>query len=354
MPTYPIVTSLCFLAFLLPAAADTFVMKNGSKLEGSILSEDANSYLLEVQVTKTIKDERRILKANVQKIEREYPDQIAFAAIKKLTPTPDLLTPENYAKRIRAVEKFLADFRLTSKSKEAEAILATLKAEANEVLAGGIKLNGKIVPAAQYSANAYEIDARIQEAKIRKLVKDAQSLQALRVFSRFGNDFQNTTAYAEVVPLMKQVITSYMGEAGQSLANFDARMKKRNVGLERMPMADRRLTENAIREENSELEARFKKEKDAKLGWVTIHPFFKPSLEDTMTFAKQELARLSAMKNEPVMDGGKAFRDAMALVQSKADAAEIATAIAAAKTAMVPERYLLMLETAAPGDAAKR
>jgi hypothetical protein len=354
MPIHPIPTTLCFLALLFPAAADTFVLNNGSKLEGSILSEDATSYLLEVRVTKTIKDERRILKADVKKIEREYPDQIAFAAIKKLTPTPDLLTPEEYAKRIRAVEKFLGDFRLTSRSKDAEAILATLKAEANEVLAGGIKLNGKIVPAAQYSANAYEIDSRIQAAKIRKLVKNAQSLQALRVFSGFGKDFQNTTAYAELVPLMKQVITSYLQELNQSLTSFEARVKERKVGLERMPTADRRLTENAIREETAELETRFKKEKDAKLDWVTIHPFFKPSLEDTMTFAKQELARLSAMKNQPVVDGGKAFRDAMTLVQSKADAAEITAAIAAAKTAMVPERYMTMLEAGAPGNAANR
>ncbi len=145
-----------------------------------------------------------------------------------------------------------------------------------------------------------------------------------------------------------------MGEVGQSLASFEARVKERNVGLDRMPLADRRLTENAIREETAELEARFKKEKDAKLDWVTIHPFFKPSLEDTMTFAKQELARLSAVKNEPVVDGGKAFRDAMTLVQSKADAAEITAAIAAAKTAMVPERYLAMLEAGAPGNADNR
>ena len=354
MPTHPLATSLCFLALLFPAAADTFVMKDGSKLEGSILSEDASSYLLEVRFAEGIKDERRINKADVKKIERVYPDQIAFAAIKKLTPTPDLLTPEEYAKRIRAVEKFLGDFRLTSRSKEAEAILATLKAEANEVLAGGIKINGVIVPAAEYSANAYEIDARIQAAKIRKLVNDAQSLQALRAFPGFGNDFQNTTAYAELVPLIKQVITSYMGEVGQSLASFEARVKERKVGLDRMPIADRRLTENAIREETAELEARFKKEKDAKLDWVTIHPFFKPSLEDTMTFAKQELVRLSAVKNEPVVDGGKAFRDAMTLVQSKADAAEITAAIAAAKTAMVPERYLAMLEAGAPGNADNR
>jgi hypothetical protein len=138
------------------------------------------------------------------------------------------------------------------------------------------------------------------------------------------------------------------------LASYDARVKERNVGLERMPMADRRLTENAIREETAELEARFKKEKAAKIGWVTTHPFFKPSLEETMTFAKQELVRLSAVKNEPAVDGGKAFHDAMVLIQGKGEAADIAVEISAAKTAMVPERYLSKLEAAVPAGALNR
>lgn len=345
MKKHPFAAALSCLTLALPAAADTFLLKDGTTLEGSILREDQTSYTLEVNVTKSIKDERVVAKADVKKITAENLDLIAFEAIEKLIPSPDFLTADDYEKRIRAVEKFLIDHRGT-KSKEAKAILADLKAEANEILAGGVKLGGKIVPLSDYRANAYEIDARIQEAKIRRLVGDSMHLQALREFVAFDREFRNTTACAALVPLIKQVITHHMTETELALSTLDARIKERELGLQRMSAADRPRTENAILEENAELAARFKSEKDAKLGWVTTHPFFKPSLDETMTFGKVELTRLSALKT-PVLDGGKAFRDAMMLIESKGEPAAITTAITAAKTAGVAPRYLAILEAAA-------
>ena len=343
--------SLGLLAFTFPAAADTFVLKNGSKVEGVILHEDATTYTLEVMVTKSIKDERAVAKADVVKIEREDPGQKTFAAIGALTPTPDALTAEEYAQMIRKTEKFLRDYPTSLKSKAAMAILATLKVEANEVLAGGIKLNGKIIPSEERAANRYAIDALVQKAKILRLVNESNSLQALRAFSEMNKDFRNTTAYSELVPLMQQVITSYMQEIGQSLATLEARIKEQNVGLERMSTVDRHSTETAIQQQNAAIEAQFKKESDAKTGWVTVYPLFKPSLEATLTFAKQELVRLAATKSTPVVDGGRIFRDTLALIQSHGDPAKVAPEIKAARTAMVPQRYIAILEAAAAGNA---
>ena len=304
--------------------------------------------MIEVKVTKNIRDERVIAKADVEKIERVRPDKLAFAALEKLIPTPDLLTSADYAKRIRTVEQFVAKYRLSANLKDAKEMLATLKSEANEILAGGIKLNGKIIPAAEYQANAYDIDARIQEAQIRRLASDLKYLQTLRTFINFERNFRHTASYRALIPLINQVITSHMAEAGQLLATFEAREKERKTGLDRMPRAARRLTENAIREENATMEAQFIKEKDARIGWVSVHPFCKSTLDETMVFGQQELARLATVRDEPVVDGGKAFRDTLRLIQSKGEAAAITTAITAAKAAMLPARYIAILEAAAP------
>lgn len=354
MKTYPIAGALCGLALTLAAAADTFVMKDGSKYAGSILRETATSYVLKVQVTKSIKDERVIAKADVVKIERQaQPVPNDFAAISGLTPVPDLQAPEEYAKRIRTVEKYLVDHRMTAKYKDAEVILATLKTEQQEIGAGAIKLDGKLIAPAEYKTNAYDVDARIAELKIRKLVKDGQYLLALRAFSGFQSDFRNTTAYSDLAPLISQVITSHVAEAAASLASFEARVKQRNAGLTRMSTTDRRTTESAIRQESADLDARFKSEKDAKLEWVTLHPFCRPALEDTVNFAKLELGRLAAIKNEPAKDGGKIFRDAMTLIQSKGGSSDakpaILTAITGANNAQLPQRYISILEAAVPG-----
>lgn len=347
MKTRHLAHTCLFLGLSATLSADTFQLKDGSTLEGRILREDATSYVLEVQVTKSIKDERTIAKADVRSIEREQPDLKAFEAIQPLLPTPDLLTADEYAQRIRAVEKFLSDHRGSSRSKVAKEMLAKLKSEANEILAGGIKMNGKIVPPAEYRANAYEIDARVQEARIRSLIKGGNLLPALRSFNDMSRDFRNTTAHQEILPLVTQAINSYLAEVGQTLAGFDARMRERQVGLERMSSADRASTEAAIKEETAELETRLKAEKEAKIGWVTTSPYLKASLDETMTYGKQELNRLSALKSAPFVDGGKAYRDALQLIKSGGDKTAVATAITAAKGAQIPQKYIAELEAAA-------
>lgn len=347
MKNRPIAASLWLCSLIVPAMADTFVLKDGTRLEGRILREDPTNYHLEVQVTKSIKDEKVVAKADVTKIERAQADLIAFEPISKLVPTPDLLTSEEYTVKIRAVEKYLADYRGGAKSKEAKEILATLKTEANEILAGGIKMNGKIVSPNEYRANAYDIDARVLETKIRSLAKEARYLEALRAFGELGRDFRNTNSYMEVIPLIDQVIATYTAEISQQLATYDARMKEREIGLQRMPADQRTATERAIRDETAAFEARLKSEKESKIGWVTTDPNFKPSLDETLTFAKQEVTRLATVKSTPFSDGGKIYRDGLVLILGKGDKAAVSSMLGAAKTAMIAPAYIARLEEAA-------
>jgi hypothetical protein len=348
MKRNPALGALCLLAVALPCAADTFLLKDGTTLNGAVVSEVGDSYVLEVQITKSIKDERKIAKSDVVKITRELPGEAAFEPISKMVPTPDLLTADDYKAKIAIVEKFVKEHRDSSKLSNAKAILATLKSESDAVAAGGIKFNSKILTTSEYQANAYDLDARVQEAKIRGLVNSNQFLQALRGFAEFNRDYRNTFSYGALVSLMRQVIQSQLAEAKQSLLTLDARTKEQTLGIQRMPLADRKITEGAIREENALIEARYKAEKDAKQNWVTTSPFHKASLEDTVKFCEQELTRLGAAQTALGVDGGKAYRDAWTATHG-GNAAAVSAALAAAKTAAVPARYLAPLEAAAKG-----
>lgn len=347
MKTHSASALLWLSFFTLPAMADTIVLKDGTTLEGSVLREDATSYVVEVQVTKSIKDERVIAKADVETIKKERADAAAFEAIAKLVPTPDALPAGEYAQRIRAVEKFLKDHRLTPKGKQAQEMLATLQAEVKQIAAGGIKMNGRMIPAAEYRANAYEIDARIGAANISRLIKQSRFLEALRAFSAFDRDFENTAARDELLPEITSAMRSYLNGIKQSLSTFEARTKQRQIGLDRMPAADRRASEAAIAEENAMLEKRLASEEEQKIGWVSTHPFFEDSLEETVEFGNRELERLAKADSSPEVDGGKAYRDALSLIQSGGAQADVAGAITKAKAAGVSGRYIEILEAAA-------
>lgn len=331
----------------LSANADTFTLKDGTRLEGRILKEDANSYVIEVQVTKSIKDERVIPRDSVVKVEGEKKDLIAFESIAHFIPTPDALTANDYDTRISAVEKFLKGYPESSKASQAKAILSTLKNEANEILTGGIKSNGKLITAAEYRVNLLDIDAGIHEAAIRALLKEGRYLEALRAFSSFENDYRNTKARAALLPDIIKTINGYLAQTSHALAGYDALIKERDIGLQRMQLEDRRQTQAALADEAAAFEKRLKAEKEAKIGWVSTSPSFKPSLEETMTFGKQELTRLTAAAPPLAVDAGTAFRDTLRKIQNSPDAAAKTAALGEAKAAMVSDKYLAILQAAA-------
>ncbi len=354
MKRKPIILGIISLAIALPATADTFTLKDGSTVEGTVLSEAGDSYLVEVQVTKSIKDERTIAKADVAKVVRERKDQTAFEAIAKLVPTPDLLTDEEYGQRISAANKFIKDFSDSTKKADVEKILATLKQESAQIASGGVKMNGTIITPEEYKLNAYELDAKVQEARIRNMVQAGQYLGALRAYSEYAVKFKGTTSLAVLTPVMRQVAKRQVAEAKQLLATYPERLKKRQVGLERMSPDDRRITENAIKDEDAAIEARLKVEKDAKITWVTFSPFNKSSLDEIVRAGESESRLMDSVTiPAPGQDSGKLWRDAMALIRNGSPAAEVTAAITATRSAGVPPDYITILEDAAKANLGK-
>lgn len=349
MKTTPAFTALLCATLSVPCFADTFTLKDGTTLEAKIVSETPEAYMLEVQVTKSIRDERKVAKADVAKVSRDEPDLKAFDAVAALVPAPDFLTADDYLAKISSVEKFLKDYSSSTKAKEAKAILETLKNESALISAGGIKASGKIISVSEYQANAYDLDARVQEMKIRELIADNNYIGALRLFSDFDRDYRTTLSYGALSVTIKQVIQNEVAEARQSLAALPAKLKERDLGLQRMSSDDRPTTQEAIKEEAVAIEARYKAEKDAKQMWVTTSPFHKASLEDTVKFGETELVRLSTVKTVLGVDGGKAYREVYAAVNNGGNLAAVNAAMNSAKTALIPARYLAPLEAAAKG-----
>lgn len=342
----------CLISFLvsslsLPLMADIFTLKDGTTLDAVILSDAGDSYLLEVQFSKTIKDERKVLKSDVVKIQRAQLDLKAFEPLAKLLPTPDLLAVDDYNRSIATVKKFIQDFPQSPKLKDAKAMLETLNSESAQVAAGGIKFDGKMLTPAEYQANAYDLDARVKEAQIRRMIADNQVLPALRLFSEFDREFSTSISRGALLSTIKQLIGNHLAEIKVALANLDALTKKRTTGLTQMSTDDRNNALSAIKEENDRIEANYKAEKEAKQIWLTTTPYHKASMDDAIRNGELELTRINAVKTTLGVEGGKAFRDAWNAVNGGGNAAAVAAAIAAAKTALVPARYLAPLEEAA-------
>ncbi|MFD0895276.1 hypothetical protein KBB96_00045 [Luteolibacter ambystomatis] len=341
------ISMLLSVGLLGTAAADTFRLKDGSKIEAKVLREDASSYTLEVQVTKSIREERIVKKADVEGIDRVSNDEKAFVGIKDVLPAPDLLTTEDYDSRIRKVRDFIKENpESLTLVKQAREMAASLEKEREQVSQGGVKLGGRIITSEEREANKFEVDARTLEVSFRNKAKAGQNVAALREFEKLDKEYQSSAAYREVIVTVKEVIRRYRAEAADGASTFDARMKKQQAGLELQQSEDRSASAQAIAERDALAKAGYDAEKKGNVKWVTPNAYVKASLEEAVKYADQELKRLDALKLDTLPDGGKAWRDAWVAVHAGGDMKAAAPLISAVRTAKLPDRYVKELEAA--------
>ncbi|WP_338289971.1 PTPDL family protein [Luteolibacter sp. LG18] len=329
------------------AAAETIRLKDGTKLEGKILKEDTESYVVDVQVTRSIREEKTIKKADVAGVDREQLDEKAFLAIKGLVPTPDLLTAADYDARLAKVREFVQTYPTSPQVKAAKEISATLEKERESVNQGGVKLGGHLITDEERSSNKFDVDARMIEVSIRSLAKDLRWAAALREFEKLEKEYQTSAAYKEVLPFVKDVIRHYRSEASEAASTYDARFKKQQTGLELQKAEDRAASASAIADRDAQIKAQYDAEKKASVKWITANPYLKVSLDEAVKYADQELKRLDAVKLDTLPDGGKAWREAWTAVHAGGDLKSSNSLISAARTAKLPDRYVKELEAAA-------
>lgn len=335
------------------AMADSFELKDGTKFEGTILREEGSDYIIQVQVTKSIKDERRIPKADVVSQVAEKKDETAFPEIAKLVPAPDLLDEAGYVSRIRKVEAYLKDFPKSAKDLEVRKIHDTLETERAVIAAGGIKFEGKMVTAEERAPKAYALDANVLATTLKTAAEAGDMLTALRTWSKLETEFAGSTAYRETIPYIVKVMRSHLGNLTTTLNGFDARVKARASGLAGMNANDRVRSEQAIKEEQDAYLARVAQEKAQGIKWTSLDPYVKMPLEEAKRMLDNEIRRLTSLDPAHLRNTEQAYEEAYAVVtKPEATPQEIQTALSKAKSANLPAAYVEILTKAAPATPA--
>ncbi len=294
--------SFSCLVCLVPVSADTILLNDGKSIEGKVIYEDATYYLLEVQVSEGIKDEKKVLKSEVKSISKLTPDVVEFEKLKEFVPTPDLLGVVDYDARIKKLEDFIKKYPSSEKLADARKMDGVLKEELEVVSSGGIKFSGKMVPADEYLPNAYAYDESISAQKIIRDINNRNLLGALRSFTEYEMNFVNGKSRPDLLPKIKQVLQIYKSNLTESLAGYDSRIEARDAGLESMTADDRKITERALQEEALSLKARFDREKSMKNVWITPHENLKESVTEAIRQVDNEIKRLdTAPRNELVV-----------------------------------------------------
>lgn len=339
---------LPLVALISAASADTIFLKNGTRLEGSVLKEDGDVYVCSIFVTKNIKDERRIPKAEVARIERNDPSLKAFEEVAALLPTPDLLGLAGYQERIETASNFLQKNPGTTKAKDANQILLALSDEMKAIEKGAIKLNGKLIKPDERSLDAYDIDAAVLAARMKQLAEAGDYTGALRAFYEINQQLPASKAFKDSLPYAKEVLTAYRTQVSQLSTSHAERQRTRAVNLERMAPEERTRVANAQAAETAAIAARNAEEQKARVIWPTLDPNNKQQLDQMVTHADQQLNLINELitKNAPA-EGGEAYRNALKEIQSTHEVEKLNAALESARNAGITGKYLTTLEEAA-------
>lgn len=324
--------------------ADTIVMKDGTKYEGEVLSEDAESYTMAIQVTPTIKDERRLLKEDVESVKRSSPDDEAFEEIKDLVPTPDRLTVADYDRMInRQVKAFMEAFPTTKHKKQAGVILKTLEEERKLAESGALKMNSMWISAPDRAANAFEIDASILLAEMKDARDDGRYQAALRTFEEIDRGYQASESYEKAVALAKEVLRTYKAQLVASIKQVDSLIPKRKAELELLSPAQKKAAYDEIARRDKAYEALVEREKKMPTKWLSIEMYHKGPMEDVLGNITQEETRLEQLNLDEIKKAGAIFREAYAAAAA-GDEQTATPLFNTLKSLRVPERYVETLQ----------
>lgn len=311
---------IALLAFLCGSPllqADILILKNGTRHEGTILKESAEAVRMRYRLTPKIWDEKDFPMSDIQQVVKQTPQEVDLIELKKILPTPDLMTPDKYEQIIQdRVRPFISKYAGTPEAKEAEEIVNTLQEEKKRVSNGEAKLEGRWMSANETKGEQYNISARKLHADMKDEMAQSNWLDALIIFDKFQRNRPPLTAssyypaaIADALICMDKLDATYakMTDEQPTLS------KQRDENLKKLNDADRARTKAAIDSEKTKWRAQMDAQRRANVRWIEPYKYDLPSIQNAQKTLVAEKTRLEAIN----MDELKLRNEAVVAVYRK-------------------------------------
>lgn len=289
---------LASFALMAAAWADTVTLKSGEKIEGKVTAETDTEMTIEI-VAGGVVDERKVAKADVAKVDKMSPDELAWAPLQNLKLGDNSLPAEQYDLTIAPLKDFTTKYPESKHRSEAEQILGDFDGEKARVSGGEVKLNGKWMTKEEVERERYQIGATIAVNYMKSQAARGDAVGAMNTFEIIQKQFEGARAYLEAVGLARQVTASLKTAATQRLAALPAENAERergikaNAGLEKVQLKQEIETEKR-NNDNALAEA-----KRAGLKWPPFLRRSEAALKDLVklsTDAQSKLAQVDLAK----------------------------------------------------------
>ena len=334
---------LALISGVLLYGADVITLNDGTKLEGQISDEDADTYTIKIPPAGGgLAIPRIIRKTDVRAVKKAGPDEAAFKDLQDLVPAPDRLTAEQYKERIGRGQAFVARYAQSPHLPAVKAMMKTLEGEHQLAMLGGLKLKGKWIKPADREKDAYEIDASIEVSDLKADLEAGRYHLALRHFENIQSDFSGSEHFTEARNLAMEALAAYRPGVAGDLARVDDRITKRKAELQRLPINQRNAEEAEIAKQDAAYMKRVKAEQTARTKWFSLNPYHKGPLQAVLRNIDSTRKELERPTTEAKL-AGPIYREAWDAARSS-DYEGGQKLVSELKALRVPERYLTALE----------
>lgn len=291
-----LVFSIATLLLSQAAIADTLVLKDGTKIEGTILSESANGVQIRVNITDKIKETKAYKRDQIAEIIKLAPDVVEFKKVSKLVPTGSMVSADAYKTMLRTGPvDFLSRFPDSAHKAEVEAIKKTLEEELDKVERGNIKLEDTWYSPQDKLDFPERIESQIIGMRMQNQLRGGRYyhfISAMRDFERLEKEYFGTPAFAEGVDLAQKLLP----RLGNQIKGLRRDVDVKNAAWERDKGAlddiARAQVEAARKKEQAKFAADVAADKKAGITWHRVNPLSPQGLDDYLKFAGAEYKRI--------------------------------------------------------------
>lgn len=314
-----LLTSTLVLALTLPSFADIFIMKDGSRIKADVIERTPEEYVLDVYVTKSIKEQKTIKRADIEKIERVSQADEDFKELTDLTPAPPFLSLEDYDARLKKLEAFTTKHKISTATTKAKEMVKELESERGVIAAGGIKGPDGLLTAEERLGDAVNIDSQQLAAEFEALVEERAYLPALRKFEKLEGNFPGSAAHRKALPLFKKLLGSYRLLINRELSNFGSMQMKRKESFERLTEADQARAMTAEKARMKQVEKIRMREQEEEMVWPLVDLLDEQSLAQTSERLERRINGLPKIEEQltSMPDTGALYQEAWKAATAK-------------------------------------
>ncbi|MEO6054408.1 MAG: PTPDL family protein [Chthoniobacterales bacterium] len=274
---------------------DVVQLKSGEKVQGNILMTTADEVIVEINISPTIKDERKIPRSQIARIDTQGPDELAYDKIKDLVPADTILDPSYYDEVLRSkLDPFLSDYaysrRVTEVRKTREAFLAD---KARMEKTQEVRFEGAWLNKAQYEKDRYQIDARALLERMQTAAAKDEYPLILNLYERMKQDYPKASSFPDAVVLAKDSLNTLDKMTSALLVKLDYDDKKREQQLIISTAAEQQQVRQALANQKVATDAAVEQSRKTGVKYIGLYPASRDALaalHDTVVAGKTEIA----------------------------------------------------------------